>query len=65
MWLINTTTFKFESLQPESSRYATLSHTWEDGEIPFQDWSLREAVGFDSTVFDFRGVMDTNAPTQE
>ncbi|TLD09674.1 hypothetical protein PspLS_11399 [Pyricularia sp. CBS 133598] len=45
MWLINATTFKRENLQPESSRYATLSHTWEDGEITFQDWSLRMAPG--------------------
>ncbi|KAI6392203.1 hypothetical protein MCOR18_009957, partial [Pyricularia oryzae] len=54
MWLINTTTFKREFRQPESSRYATLSHTWEDGEITFQDWSSREAAGFESIAFDSR-----------
>ncbi|KAK3322737.1 heterokaryon incompatibility protein-domain-containing protein [Apodospora peruviana] len=40
MWLINTSTMRLEHLlQPESVKYAILSHTWEDGEVSFQEFS--------------------------
>ncbi|TLS22004.1 uncharacterized protein PpBr36_09631 [Pyricularia pennisetigena] len=50
MWLINAATLKRENRQPESTRYATLSHTWEDGEITFQDWGVSEATGLGSSA---------------
>ncbi|KAK7745022.1 hypothetical protein SLS53_003257 [Cytospora paraplurivora] len=37
MWLINTSTLLLESVPgPESQPYAILSHTWEKGEVSFQ-----------------------------
>lgn len=38
MWLINTETLGLEAVDhPEEWTYAILSHTWEDGEVTFQE----------------------------
>ncbi|KAH8668770.1 heterokaryon incompatibility protein-domain-containing protein [Xylariales sp. PMI_506] len=52
MWLINTATLELEYvLNHESVRYAILSHTWEDGEVSFQEFQdldkARKKAGFD------------------
>lgn len=43
MWLINATTLQLEEFFDESiPPYAILSHTWEKGEITFQEWASRD-----------------------
>jgi hypothetical protein len=38
MWLINTESLKLEDVvDPDGYEYAILSHTWEDGEVSFQE----------------------------
>ncbi|OTA86446.1 hypothetical protein M434DRAFT_48293, partial [Hypoxylon sp. CO27-5] len=40
MWLINTETLKLEFItNPRKGSYAILSHTWEDDEVSFQEFS--------------------------
>ncbi|OTA68532.1 HET-domain-containing protein, partial [Hypoxylon sp. EC38] len=40
MWLINTETLKLEFVtNPREGSYAILSHTWEDDEVSFQEFS--------------------------
>ncbi|KAK8055090.1 heterokaryon incompatibility protein-domain-containing protein [Apiospora rasikravindrae] len=42
MWLINTETLELEHvLDHEATEYAILSHTWEDGEVTFQEFCDR------------------------
>ncbi|KAH7409451.1 heterokaryon incompatibility protein-domain-containing protein [Cadophora sp. MPI-SDFR-AT-0126] len=45
MWLIDTTTISLHFIEdPARYKYAILSHTWEDGEVTFQDVAcLKEA----------------------
>lgn len=38
MWLIDTETFRLESFQGGSPRYAVLSHTWGSDEVTFADF---------------------------
>ncbi|KAI3559046.1 hypothetical protein CABS01_13675 [Colletotrichum abscissum] len=44
MHLINTATLELEEFFDRAGTppYAILSHTWEDGEVSFQEWSQRE-----------------------
>ncbi|KAK1728283.1 uncharacterized protein BDZ83DRAFT_609770 [Colletotrichum acutatum] len=43
MRLINTATLELEEFdRVRTPLYAILSHTWEDGEVSFQEWSHRE-----------------------
>lgn len=37
MWLLNTTTIQLEPRNDQGTRYAILSHRWEDGELSFGD----------------------------
>ncbi|KAI8667354.1 HET domain-containing protein [Fusarium sp. Ph1] len=47
MWLINTETLRLESVvNPETVKYAILSHTWEDEEVSFQEF---QDLGFART----------------
>ena len=51
MWLINTESFALEAIgDPEGYSYAVLSHTWEGGEVTFQEMAdlnqAREKPGF-------------------
>jgi Heterokaryon incompatibility protein (HET) len=39
MRLINTTTMQLEEFMANPPPYAALSHTWEDGEVTFQDFA--------------------------
>jgi Heterokaryon incompatibility protein (HET) len=39
MRLINTTTMQLEEFMASPPPYAILSHTWEDGEVTFQDFT--------------------------
>ncbi|KAI3323417.1 heterokaryon incompatibility protein-domain-containing protein [Xylariaceae sp. AK1471] len=52
MWLINTKTWELEEIiNPQKGSYAILSHTWEDGEVSFQQYKeLRKAA--EMTEFD-------------
>jgi len=44
MWLINTSSLKLEHfISPDQAPpYAVLSHTWEDGEVSFQEFQAGE-----------------------
>lgn len=46
MRLINTQTWDFKEFISDDQipRYAILSHTWEEGEVTFQQWEARATV---------------------
>lgn len=45
MWLMNKTSLALEAIEnPDDCQYAILSHTWEHGEITFQDIANLEHV---------------------
>ncbi|KAI0976646.1 heterokaryon incompatibility protein-domain-containing protein [Xylaria arbuscula] len=46
MWLINAKTYTLENItNPQKGSYAILSHTWEDGEVSFQQYrNIAEAI---------------------
>ncbi|KAK1705152.1 hypothetical protein BDP67DRAFT_532148 [Colletotrichum lupini] len=58
MWLVNTKTLALESFAESSEvDYATLSHTWESGEVSFQEMSsaavastTKSKAGFDKVA---------------
>ncbi|KAJ4297507.1 hypothetical protein N0V90_005399 [Kalmusia sp. IMI 367209] len=39
MWLIDTTTLRLKQIIEPEIEYAILSHTWEDGEVTFQEFA--------------------------
>ncbi|PMD20384.1 HET-domain-containing protein [Hyaloscypha hepaticicola] len=55
MWLLNTTSLELEFfMSSEDHPYAILSHTWEDGEVSFQDMqslpNARTKKGFSKVI---------------
>ncbi|KAI1309801.1 heterokaryon incompatibility protein-domain-containing protein [Xylaria venustula] len=46
MWLINAKTYALENItNPQKDSYAILSHTWENGEVSFQQYqNMKEAM---------------------
>ncbi|KAK8088404.1 hypothetical protein PG997_003365 [Apiospora hydei] len=51
MWLINVDTLELEHvLDHEATEYAILSHTWEDGEVTFQEFRDRHDGDVAATV---------------
>jgi hypothetical protein len=57
MRLINAHTLKFEEFYGDRiPKYAILSHTWEEGEVTFQDWQDLEAASTKAGYVKIKGA---------
>ncbi|KAK0376891.1 HET domain-containing protein [Colletotrichum limetticola] len=66
MWLVNTKTLALESFaEPSEIDYAILSHTWESGEISFQEMSSTAVASTTKSKAGFDKVAKTCEIAQE